>query len=566
MRNFAISSSTCCPSRTSLLSGMFVHNHNITANVPPYGGYEKFMDLRIDQTENWLPVQLQDAGYSVFMVGKFLNGFEVGPGADCPWGFDVLDALVEPYVYTYWGPAFSQNCGPAYKFDESYYSTDVIRDKAIKYIRDSSLKDKPFYLQLNPVAPHGSCWSEDGDDQKQCSDPKPHTRHQTWFSDATIPMSANWLRPLEPSIARYLTRSDSRMDAERLHERHRQRLRSLAAVDEMLRDVVLELASQGMLDSTYIIFSSDNGFHMGQHNAGAGKVFPWEEDIRVPFFVRGPGLPRGVVSDYQTTMVDVPATIMQLAGINIPSSWDGYPIPFNKLMPNAYVPMLGAKANYNLTIRKAPPGAVYLRESMPIEMWITKPGASYNNMNFRSVRVCTSFLNFGTPLQYRQAMIGASASGTQRGSTIGLGNLLRGFAPRSIAGDTLGVDLAAVAAAGGGDGVMGTCYKYTLWCWGAKELYDLSLDPAEINNRMGDPRAARLVARLDAMLAILAYCRGDKCKEQYSTLIGAVGLTEFSQIMDPQYDEQFKILPQFQFARCSATNLQDDLTWYVGGW
>ncbi|KAG2497999.1 hypothetical protein HYH03_004258 [Edaphochlamys debaryana] len=565
LRNFAISTSTCCPSRTSLLTGLFTHNHDITSNLGPYGGYSKFQQLNLDVRDTWLPTQLQSAGYSTYLVGKFLNEFDAGPGQRCPRGFDVLDALVEPYIYTYWGPAFSKNCGPLEQFGFNDYSTDLIRDKTLQYIREAATKDQPFFMQVAPIAPHVRCNGHNQEDSgKSCDNPLPATRHKKRFQDIPLPSSANLFQPLPEEFRSRLIDNDWQLaEGERketkLSGTYRMRQRSLLAVDEMLGDIVNELYAQNMLDDTYIIYTSDNGYHLGNHDSNQGKVFPWEEDIRVPFFIRGPGIPRGVVSDYQTTMVDVPATVLALAGAEVPGSWDGYPIPFHRIMPDTYTPRLSA-APYDFSV----PGASgpYIRDAQPIEMWIYKPGAACNMLNYRSVRVCTSYLAFGSPSAYRAAFIAASRDGTQRGSTIGLGNLLFSAAERTIAGDSMGTDLAAVAAAGGGQGTTGTCYKYTSWCWGGKELYDLALDPAEIDSRIDDPRAARLVGRLDAMMAVIGHCRGDRCREAYSAIVGEKGVLNLEELMDPKYDNVFDRLPRLAFRSCSPENRNDEYTWY----
>ncbi|KAG2497998.1 hypothetical protein HYH03_004257 [Edaphochlamys debaryana] len=580
LRNFAISTSTCCPSRTSMLTGLFTHNHNITANLEPYGGYTKFQKLNLDVRDTWLPTQLQSAGYSTHLIGKFLNEFNAGPGQRCPRGFDVLDALVEPYVYMYYGPAFSKNCGPMVKHGFDEYSTDLIRDKAVEYIRQAATVDKPFFMQLTPIAPHRSCWGGGESEGKMCGGPEPAARHRKSLPTVSLPNSANMLRPLPEEFKKRLadppassdgadkrstTGEDDGADGADMwsyNRFYRARLLSVLSVDEMIQDLVNELYAQNMLDDTYIIYTSDNGYHIGNHAAGQGKVMPWEEDVRVPFFIRGPGIPRGVVSDYQTTMVDVPATIMQLAGAEVPGSWDGYPIPFHRIMPDIYTPRLSA-APYDFPVPGA--SAPYIRDAQPIEMWIYKPGAVFNFVNYRSVRVCTSYLAFGSPSDYRWAMARASNGSAQAGSTIGLGNLLFSAASRREAGDTMGIDLDRLIDDGNdgwGQGTTGTCYKYTSWCWGGKELYDLALDPAEIDSRIDDPRAARLVGRLDALMAVIGHCRGDRCREAYSAIVGEKGVLNLQQLMNPKYDAVLDNLPSFRFRGCGAAYKADEITWY----
>lgn len=81
-----------------------------------------------------------------------------------------------------------------------------------------------------------------------------------------------------------------------------------------LTPAVTKLEQRGLLDNTYFIFTSDNGYHLGHHGMKHHKFTPYEEDVRVPLFIRGPGLAAGRRTDYQATMVDLPATILALAG------------------------------------------------------------------------------------------------------------------------------------------------------------------------------------------------------------------------------------------------------------
>ena len=95
---------------------------------------------------------------------------------------------------------------------------------------------------------------------------------------------------------------------------YRKRLLSLLAVDEGIDALVSTLQSVGQLDNTYIVFASDNGYHMGQHRMLQGKGTPYEEDIHVPLIVRGPGVPAGAVRGEMTSMVDLAPTFAEIAG------------------------------------------------------------------------------------------------------------------------------------------------------------------------------------------------------------------------------------------------------------
>jgi arylsulfatase A-like enzyme len=108
-----------------------------------------------------------------------------------------------------------------------------------------------------------------------------------------------------------------------MEDLHRRRLQSMLAVDNMVGDLVEALRDGGKLDNTYIVFTSDNGFHLGQHRLGAGKWTPYEEDIRIPLVVSGPGVPEGEILKHMVLTNDLAPTFVDLAGTDIPSFVDG---------------------------------------------------------------------------------------------------------------------------------------------------------------------------------------------------------------------------------------------------
>lgn len=107
---------------------------------------------------------------------------------------------------------------------------------------------------------------------------------------------------------------------------YRSRLRALQAVDEMVDGLMSRLDSYGLLDNTYIFYTTDNGYHIGQHRLQPGKQCPFEEDINIPFMVRGPGVPRGAVSDEVSSHTDLAPTFLHLAGAKLRDDFDGEPM------------------------------------------------------------------------------------------------------------------------------------------------------------------------------------------------------------------------------------------------
>ena len=101
----------------------------------------------------------------------------------------------------------------------------------------------------------------------------------------------------------------------------------MAGVDDLVTTVISSLKELDLLDDTYIIYTSDNGYHIGQHRLSPGKSCGIEEDINVPFFIRGPGIPANVIVDYPTSHTDLVPTIFSLAGIPLHDDFDGVPMP-----------------------------------------------------------------------------------------------------------------------------------------------------------------------------------------------------------------------------------------------
>ena len=109
----------------------------------------------------------------------------------------------------------------------------------------------------------------------------------------------------------------------------RSRLRALQPVDELVDDIFRLLDEYDILNDTYIIYSSDNGYHIGQHRLPPGKECGYEEDVNVPLIIRGPGVPKGVTTDQVTSHTDLVPTIFELIGVNLREDFDGAPVRFD---------------------------------------------------------------------------------------------------------------------------------------------------------------------------------------------------------------------------------------------
>lgn len=301
----------CCPSRISFLTGQYTHNHQVYMNAAPEGSFKKFNLLGSEAST--IATWLNAAGYHTGYMGKYMNEYPFPDSKTyVPAGWDEWYSPAKGKPYTGFEYTLNENGSLVDYFEPTQYITDVLSDKADDFLRRAAGGAEPFFLQVSTYAPH-----------------EPYTpapRHAEAFPDIQAPRTPSFNAEDvsdKPSNLRNnppLTDGDIRD----IDDIYRLRVQSMQAVDEMIERLMNTLAELNLLGNTYIFFISDNGFHMGQHRMKPGKAHPYEEDIRVPFIVRGPGIPAGVsVDDFLTANIDFPPTIAELAGVIPPAYVDG---------------------------------------------------------------------------------------------------------------------------------------------------------------------------------------------------------------------------------------------------
>ncbi|KAF1981183.1 arylsulfatase [Aulographum hederae CBS 113979] len=323
----------CCPSRVSLWTGKAAHNTNVTDVNPPYGGYPKFIQQGLNS--NWLPVWLQNLNYNTYYTGKLFNSHTVSNyDKPFPAGFTGSDFLLDPYTYQYYNASFQRNKDPP-TYHEGSYSTDVLAEKAYGFLDEAVAGDKPFFLTIAPVAPHSNVRIIQDNSDIPVDDmlvefdtPLPAERHKHLFKDVKIPRTTNF-NPEKPSGVSWIKDLPRQNESNVDYSDHfyRQRLRALQAVDELVDGVFARLEQYGILDNTYVFYSTDNGYHVGQHRLQPGKECGFEEDINIPLIVRGPGVPEGHTTDIVTTHTDLASTFLTIAGREPFPDSDGAVIP-----------------------------------------------------------------------------------------------------------------------------------------------------------------------------------------------------------------------------------------------
>lgn len=305
--NYFVTYAICCPSRASILRGQYPHNHRIRGNKPPTGGYEKFRAMGHDSAT--IATWLRDAGYHTALLGKYLNRYR--PDADgVPPGW--AEWYVGGNAHRGFGYTLNENGAlVAYGDRPEDYLTDVLAGKATEVIHRAARTGRPLFLYVAPYTPH--------------SPATPAPRHAHLFADAALPRPPSFNEADvsdKPAFIRDLPPLDGSQIAAN-EERYRNRLRSLQAIDDMVEGIVSALRETKRLENTYIVYTSDNGFHMGEHRLVAGKDTPYEEDIRVPFIVRGPNVPAGQRLDPIVLNIDLAPTFAEIAGAEPPDFVDG---------------------------------------------------------------------------------------------------------------------------------------------------------------------------------------------------------------------------------------------------
>jgi N-acetylglucosamine-6-sulfatase len=303
-----VSDSVCTPSRASILTGQYGHNHGALDNSPPLGGFKKFRESGKEAAT--IPVWLQAAGYRTALIGKYLNGYPASDKKYVPPGWDYWFGVFFPEPYLDFG---ANNNGrverPGAQPEE--YQTDVLAARAVDFVSAAPPGERrPFFLYVAPHAPHQPA--------------RPATRHESAFADLRAPRPPSFDEEdvsTKPGWVRAQPRLTPEV-VERIDDLYRRRLRTLLAVDELVDRLIQALAARAELGSTYVFFTSDNGFQLGAHRLDHGKGDAYEESIKVPLVVRGPGVPAGV-RDEPVVNIDYAPTLAELAGAAAPAGVDG---------------------------------------------------------------------------------------------------------------------------------------------------------------------------------------------------------------------------------------------------
>ncbi|HWD63648.1 MAG TPA: sulfatase-like hydrolase/transferase [Solirubrobacteraceae bacterium] len=303
-RNYFVSDSLCCPSRTSIFTGNFPHDTGVYDNVGRMGGIRAFYDHGNEY--NTFNLALQKAGYRTAMMGKYLNGYLQGPKRSpvsnryVPPGWSRWD--VAGFAYSEFHYRLNQN-GRIRRYGDAPgdYLTDVLARHGTSFINSSAAQHKPFFLEIGTFAPH------------QPYTPAPQDANK--FPGLVAPRSPAFdVLPNNPPrwLSGHHPLTQSQINT--INADFRKRVQDVQDVDRLLTRLEAALSRHHELKNTYIVFSSDNGYHMGEYRLTPGKLTAFDTDIHVPLVIAGPGIPAGSTTGALAENTDLAKTFEGMAG------------------------------------------------------------------------------------------------------------------------------------------------------------------------------------------------------------------------------------------------------------
>jgi N-acetylglucosamine-6-sulfatase len=301
----------CCPARASILRGQYSHNTGVLDNHWPAGGYGVFHQADEAST---IATWLRAAGYHTSLTGKYMNQYptvveDPTKGVDpsfVPPGWSNWASPIGGHPYSEYNYKLNVN-GVVDATLRQDYMTYTISDLANRFINRQT---GSYFAYVTTYAPHGPYTPAPAD-----ADYLPNLTypHKLSFNEPNVSD-----KPELASLPLLTTDAISKIDTN-----YRKRVESVQAVDRMVQRLYNTVKAKGELDKTYFVFTSDNGYHMGEHRLPTGKNTVYEEDIHLPLYISGPGITAGSHISEMVGNVDLAPTFAQLAGATAPAFVDG---------------------------------------------------------------------------------------------------------------------------------------------------------------------------------------------------------------------------------------------------
>lgn len=324
--NFFVHTPICCPSRNELLAGRYFHNIKMLPDAtpkPPKGGACMHINETKVMNHTFARYLHDEAGYAVGMFGKFVNSVP-DPWGAAPQGFD---AWMANGGGEYLNPAFGvQNLKAFSGVDDGNnvvfhgnYTTAVVGNMSTAWIRHihSTRPSAPFFAYVAPKAAHepfnpAPWYADHWDDAWPKQEPRPAG---VWNASYASRKDHHGNIATQPMI------TDEA--AEVITGIFKNRWRCLMSVDDVIADVIATVEDIGQLETTYFFYTSDHGFQLGEYNMLMDKRHVYDFDTRVHLLVRGPNILPGSTWSQPATFVDLAPTFLEIAGVDIPPTFDG---------------------------------------------------------------------------------------------------------------------------------------------------------------------------------------------------------------------------------------------------
>lgn len=401
--------------------------------------------------------------------------------------------LLDPGMYDYTNTTWTLN-NQHYQSFPGENSIDVITQNALDMLETAVKSGKPFFMTVAPAVPHvGINASVKG----ETFFPIPQAKWSNAFSDKIVPRTPNWNNPVEASGASWLLNlpHQNQSVVDELDELYRRRIRCVAGLDDMVGDLFAVLDNYGILEDTHIIYTADNGYHIGQHRMGPGKKQGYETDINVPMVWKGPGVPIGKVSSVVSTHTDLAPTFLSLFGLPQRNNTDGQIIP---LVNPKHGDQSGEHVNVELWGTANP---------YEVEPYSDITIVGQNNNTYKAVRIVAPQYSF----YYSVWCDNEHELYDMLEDPYQINNLLA-------------------------------------------RTTDITKAPAI--PLVGRP-LNKLVARLDTLLLVLKTCVGVQCTKPWQQLHPKGNVQNLLQALNPKYDGFYSAQPKVSFSLCAAGYLKE---------
>jgi len=392
----------CGPARASLLTGQLAHNHGVLANFKAnQGGHYRLRDLPGKRSDrNTLAPWLKRAGYRTGFVGKYLNDYGALDRTEIPKGWDSWEALLDQSTYDYYNYAMNLNGKVRFWGDPEYaeshlelgtlsatkapttfgelldyfrqaydpfdyfgwqrakdYSMDVNGNMAKRFVAKSAGSRKPFFLYYSTPGPH----AEDTNHLQGLRpgapdpDPRPPKRYEHAFDHVDLPKPPSFNEEDVSDKASNVKNLPAMGEEQiqRVTDSYRGRLGTVKSIDDQVGKIVRTLKKKGEFRNTLIIVTSDNGYLQGEHRLAASKFMPFENALRIPLIMRGPGIKANRKISRPSLDVDLTATILAAAKAKPGRVLDGISLlaaaKGKKKLPRRDIPMEAERPLFKFT-------------------------------------------------------------------------------------------------------------------------------------------------------------------------------------------------------------------------